>query len=168
MQKRVADILANYCGSTNCPFILDLGDNFYPEGVLSPTDPKFDSSWRNIYNHPALINVNWYISIGNRDYIDKKPSDGRELHQVGTGLFYWQVNVSVESALGWKQSVHTGSMEKLILPQNPEFTGATSPLREARCKVAWFTDEAHSMLYFETLENRRTAFQTALCNFSFI
>jgi len=84
-QRQTAERMAAWCAVNTCDFILDTGDNFYPEGVTSPTDPKFTDSWRNVYNQPSLINKNWYMSVGNRDYIDKRPSDGRELHQVTFG-----------------------------------------------------------------------------------
>ena len=81
-QKQTADRMATWCAANTCNFIMDTGDNFYPEGVLSATDAKFTTVWRNVYNQPSLANKLWYMSVGNRDYVDKQPSDGRELFQV--------------------------------------------------------------------------------------
>jgi hypothetical protein len=82
MQKIVAGQLSTWCGTYPCPYIWSTGDNFYEQGVMSPTDPRFDSSWRNIYNLPNINTLMWYISIGNHDHDSKNPGDGRELNQV--------------------------------------------------------------------------------------
>ena len=34
----------------------------------SPDDPKFDDSWRNVYDGEHLKDLVWYISMGNHDY----------------------------------------------------------------------------------------------------
>jgi len=49
-------------------FILSLGDNFYPDGVTSTTDDKWESTWRRIFVHPNLF-CPWYSILGNHDYI---------------------------------------------------------------------------------------------------
>jgi acid phosphatase len=49
-------------------FILSLGDNFYPDGVTSTTDEKWESTWRRIFVHPNLF-CPWYSILGNHDYI---------------------------------------------------------------------------------------------------
>ena len=74
--------MANWCSTNTCEFIISTGDNFYPQGVTSPTDARFDSSWKNVYNQPSLVDKTWYQSIGNHDHDGVRPGDGREWNQV--------------------------------------------------------------------------------------
>mmetsp|Transcript_110986 Transcript_110986/g.220747 ORF Transcript_110986/g.220747 Transcript_110986/m.220747 type:complete len:387 (-) Transcript_110986:40-1200(-) len=48
-------------------FVVNLGDSFYPGGVVSKTDPQWDEKWRNIYSK-ELRSVPWYSVYGNHDY----------------------------------------------------------------------------------------------------
>jgi hypothetical protein len=48
-------------------FIINVGDSFYPAGVESKTDPKWDDHWRSRYA-PELRSVSWYSCYGNHDY----------------------------------------------------------------------------------------------------
>jgi tartrate-resistant acid phosphatase type 5 len=59
----------NQLASTNAPdFILGLGDNFYPSGVQSVTDPRFES-WANIFLSQEFLRVPWKVILGNHDYL---------------------------------------------------------------------------------------------------
>lgn len=49
-------------------FILSLGDNFYPDGVVSSDDPQWESTYSQIFTHPNLF-CPWYSILGNHDYI---------------------------------------------------------------------------------------------------
>jgi len=84
-QALVAQTLANWCASNTCDFIYSAGDNFYPQGVTSVSDSRFDSSWKDVYNQPSLVGKTWYQSIGNHDHDGTRPGDGRELFQVEYG-----------------------------------------------------------------------------------
>ena len=59
-QKAVANSMGEWCLFHQCDFIISLGDNFYDNGVTSKWDPRFDSSWRNIYNQSSIANLRWY------------------------------------------------------------------------------------------------------------
>jgi len=82
-QERVAVAMSNWCGAHPCDFIFSTGDNFYNDGVVSADDPRFDTSWRNVYDKPHIANLQWHQSLGNHDY-SARTSD-RELHQVEFG-----------------------------------------------------------------------------------
>jgi hypothetical protein len=48
-------------------FIINVGDSFYPAGVESRSDPKWDAHWRQRYAS-ELRSVPWYTCYGNHDY----------------------------------------------------------------------------------------------------
>jgi acid phosphatase len=48
-------------------FVISVGDNFYEDGVTSIDDPKWKTSFEDIYTAPAL-QVPWYVALGNHDY----------------------------------------------------------------------------------------------------
>jgi len=56
--------------ATNHPndFIISVGDNFYPKGIVSEHDPLWHYSFENIYTDFAL-QWDWYPVLGNHDYI---------------------------------------------------------------------------------------------------
>lgn len=48
-------------------FVLSAGDNFYPAGVRSVTDPHWRRSFEDVYVASAL-QTPWYAALGNHDY----------------------------------------------------------------------------------------------------
>ena len=54
----------------NPRFISTLGDNFYERGVTSIHDPKWNSSWKDIFinKYPNLQKIRWCATLGNHDY----------------------------------------------------------------------------------------------------
>ncbi len=48
-------------------FVLSVGDNFYPAGVKSVDDPRFEETFEKAYASPGL-QVPWYVALGNHDY----------------------------------------------------------------------------------------------------
>ena len=48
-------------------FVVNVGDSFYPKGVLSQNDSQWDAKWRSVYTE-HLRSVPWYSVYGNRDY----------------------------------------------------------------------------------------------------
>lgn len=49
-------------------FILSLGDNFYPNGVTSSTDEKWETIYRQVFTGKNLY-CPWYSVLGNHDYL---------------------------------------------------------------------------------------------------
>ena len=87
-QKEIAQTMDTWCGRNGCQFIVDTGDNFYPQGVTSVDDVRFDTSWKSVYNLPNIANKQWFISLGNNDHDDEAsvPQDQREQYQVKENL----------------------------------------------------------------------------------
>jgi tartrate-resistant acid phosphatase type 5 len=68
-QIQVAQAAAAYTTAHPHDFVLDTGDNFYPWGVQSPTDPRFKSDFTDVYvGSPAMVSAPWLVSLGNHDY----------------------------------------------------------------------------------------------------
>lgn len=71
-QLPVAYAMARWADVNQPEFIISTGDNFYPDGVRSVTDPKWAINWVDVYNNDSLVNLPWYISVGNHDYGNDK------------------------------------------------------------------------------------------------
>jgi len=81
-QENVARAMSNWCGIRQCDFIISTADNFYPDGVLSVNDVRFNDSWRWVYDKPNIDSLTWYMSLGNHDY---QASNDRGFFQIEFG-----------------------------------------------------------------------------------
>lgn len=66
-QLQVARQMGKWATENPNNFIISLGDNFYPSGVVSEHDPLWHHSYENIYTEFAL-QWDWYPILGNHDY----------------------------------------------------------------------------------------------------
>lgn len=66
-QKEVAGALGKAAEAIGARFIVSAGDNFYPRGVSSQSDPKWKTLFEDIYTAPSL-NVPWRVVLGNHDH----------------------------------------------------------------------------------------------------
>ena len=48
-QGQVADAMNNDAGANSVEGILSTGDQFYPNGLETPDDTRFDDAWKNVY-----------------------------------------------------------------------------------------------------------------------
>lgn len=67
-QRDVADQMEIAARAFDCACVVSVGDNFYEDGVLSVDDPKWRSSFEDVYNGPRLSQTPWYVALGNHDY----------------------------------------------------------------------------------------------------
>jgi len=67
-QEEVATALGEFCFHNRCDFIVSTGDNIYNDGVESPFDEQLDEKWKNVYNHPSIADLPWYMTVGNHDH----------------------------------------------------------------------------------------------------
>ena len=60
-QQNVADIMDEWCGSLpdGCDFVMATGDNIYPDGPISPTDPRLERRWKGVYNGSNIGDLTW-------------------------------------------------------------------------------------------------------------
>jgi acid phosphatase len=66
-QRAVAAALAKKARRDGCDFVLLLGDNFYPRGVGSADDPRFERDFEQVYDRDAL-GVPFFAALGNHDH----------------------------------------------------------------------------------------------------
>jgi tartrate-resistant acid phosphatase type 5 len=66
-QKDVAHQMGLEAAKIHTSFVLSMGDNFYPDGVISTIDPQWNKSFENIYTNYSL-NIPWFTAFGNHDY----------------------------------------------------------------------------------------------------
>jgi predicted phosphodiesterase len=64
-QNRVGASVGTHCATFGCDFVVLLGDNFYPSGVGSTTDPQWQTAFVDPY---ATVNAPFYAVLGNHDY----------------------------------------------------------------------------------------------------
>jgi tartrate-resistant acid phosphatase type 5 len=66
-QAEVADAMGKLAAVLEPEFIVSTGDNFYPNGVASATDPQWKSSFEDVYSGHSL-SCDWWVVLGNHDY----------------------------------------------------------------------------------------------------
>jgi tartrate-resistant acid phosphatase type 5 len=74
-QERLAEAMAAYGVDHPYDLGLTLGDNFYPDGLSSPVDPRWDRQWERLY---TPMGIRFYAVLGNHDYHNPK-SPGAEI-----------------------------------------------------------------------------------------
>lgn len=67
LQRAVAKAMAERAARTPIAAVLTTGDNFYPNGVSSADDPRWRTSFEEVYAAPAL-QVPWIAALGNHDH----------------------------------------------------------------------------------------------------
>lgn len=66
-QKEVATQMGKWAAEHPNKFIISVGDNFYPKGVVSEHDPLWHYSFEEVYTAHSL-QYDWYPVLGNHDY----------------------------------------------------------------------------------------------------
>lgn len=66
-QQETADQMGIFASKNKAGFVLTLGDNIYEHGVTGIDDPKWKTSFEDVYT-AASLQVPWYVTIGNHDY----------------------------------------------------------------------------------------------------
>jgi tartrate-resistant acid phosphatase type 5 len=66
-QLEVAKQMGVWAATNPNNFVISVGDNFYPRGVVSENDPLWHYSFENIYTAHSL-QCDWYPVLGNHDY----------------------------------------------------------------------------------------------------
>jgi hypothetical protein len=72
-QERVAGAIRSVCAEVGCDFVLLLGDNLYPVGMVGPDDPRADALIGDPYAPSAPV----YLVLGNHDWANDDPQVAR-------------------------------------------------------------------------------------------
>lgn len=64
-QKQTAAAMVAYNKAHPFDFGLTLGDNFYPRGMVSPNDPRWQTEWEQLY---GPMGIKFYAVLGNHDW----------------------------------------------------------------------------------------------------
>ena len=125
-QKQVAEAMNHWAEHNHAGFVITTGDNFYPYGVTSSSDRKFNSLWKKIYHHRHLHNLTWYVTLGNHDY-GEHLQDGREVNQVlyGAGERRWCL-----PAINYAVYKHTPTFQVHFIMFDTESFHKTDELRQ--------------------------------------
>ncbi|OOQ60882.1 metallophosphoesterase [Mucilaginibacter pedocola] len=67
-QAEVGKQMGDWARSNPNKFVISVGDNFYPKGVVSEHDPLWNFTFENIYTAFSL-QCDWYPVLGNHDYM---------------------------------------------------------------------------------------------------
>lgn len=67
-QTKVARAMVHAARKQPLHFVMNVGDNFYFNGVKNIFDPRFEDSFENVYDFPELL-VPWYTIAGNHDHM---------------------------------------------------------------------------------------------------
>lgn len=65
LQRRVADAMVRVAAQVNASFVVSTGDNFYPSGVTSESDPQWKTKFEKVY---AKLELPWWSVLGNHDH----------------------------------------------------------------------------------------------------
>ena len=66
-QEEVSKQMGLWAAAHPNDFVISVGDNFYPSGVISESDPLWNYSFESIYTAHSL-QCDWYPVLGNHDY----------------------------------------------------------------------------------------------------
>lgn len=66
-QREVGAAMGRVAAASGSRFTLNVGDNFYENGVAATDDPQWTESFERIYTDPALFTP-WWTVLGNHDY----------------------------------------------------------------------------------------------------
>jgi acid phosphatase len=66
-QSAVAARMGEAAARIGARFVISVGDNFYEDGIAGVDDPKWRTSFEDIYAAPSL-QVPWRVVLGNHDY----------------------------------------------------------------------------------------------------
>ncbi len=67
-QERVAAAMARVAAESGCDYIISTGDNIYPKGVQSASDPQWSRKFVKMYREQGLTQP-FFPTLGNHDYI---------------------------------------------------------------------------------------------------
>lgn len=121
-QRRVASLMRAH----DVSFVVSTGDNFYPRGLTSTSDPRL-LQWEEVY----APRIPWYLALGNHDY------RGNASAQVALTevLTFWNMPAPYYDAV--VDGVHL-----FVLDTTPWVSGADVAAQRAWLRAGWRSSNA--------------------------
>ena len=94
-QRLVAQQMEATCIQEQTQAILLLGDNIYPKGVTSTSDPNWEAKIESVLRSPCLSQLKRYALLGNHDYYGKPEAQIDYSYQSSTWVMpnrFYQVD----------------------------------------------------------------------------
>ncbi|XP_039254220.2 tartrate-resistant acid phosphatase type 5-like [Styela clava] len=67
-EKATASAMAQVARYNDSRYIFALGDNFYYDGVTNVSDPRFQTTFENVFSQQSLMDIDWFLVAGNHDH----------------------------------------------------------------------------------------------------
>ena len=80
-QERVGEAMARYHADKHFDLAITLGDNFYPAGLATPTDERWQQEFERIY---GPLHIPFFASLGNHDWVLADSPAAEILHSGGS------------------------------------------------------------------------------------
>jgi len=80
-QQRIAEAMARYHADKHFDFAITLGDNFYPAGIATPTDDRWEHEFNRFY---GSMRIPFFASLGNHDWVLADSPAAEILHAGGS------------------------------------------------------------------------------------
>jgi acid phosphatase len=97
LQRRVAASMTKVARQYSPSFVVSTGDNIYPDGVMSESDPQWKTKFEKIY---AELGLTWWAALGNHDH--RGEPDAQIAYAKANPLWKmpgrtWRQNVNVDA-----------------------------------------------------------------------
>lgn len=152
IQRRVAQGMVLAAREIDSRFVIAAGDNFYPAGVASVSDPHWKQSFEDVYTDAAL-QTPWHPALGNHDYRgvpDAQVEYTRHSRRWRMPGRYYRLS---GAALGAPQ------LDIFVIDTSPLVDDANLGERvQQLCRGHWWEEDAHPQIgWFRTALARSRA-----------
>lgn len=153
-QTEVAKQMGKWAHDNRNDFVISVGDNFYPKGVVSEHDPLWNFSFENIYTAHSL-QCDWFPVLGNHDY-HSDPNAQIRYSQVSRRwnmpALYYTKEVVIDKAKGDKVLFVMIDTDPFLFEEKKEYCDKqllwlNDTLSKASANVKWKIVVGHHPYY---------------------
>lgn len=145
-QKQVAAAMLQHHRRKRFDFGITLGDNFYPVGMASPTDPRWPTQWEQLY---GPLGIKYYATLGNHDWAQPDSPAAEILYSDKSAT--WRMPAPYYTFVA-------GPVQFFALDTNEISEAQVIWLKEelARSQARWKVVYGHHHIYSATRGDNRT------------